>query len=200
MGLMFPRDLEAWQRWNRPGPLRRAVSAARRRSPAAPPDGLVVVGAARPRVLVALDSANTSSQHALVAPARRLPVEEVLWLGTAEVLAAAGVLTAQETASSWPLQEGRLSGVERVLMAGSYLPAGQAAWQRARGLGCEVVVVQHGLLTPLAPPLPPEATLMAFNEQDGQFWASGRPDVTVVPVGSQAMWAAACKTSRPAAD
>ena len=51
--------------------------------------------------------------------------------------------------------------------------------------------MQHGLLTPYAPPLPPGAQLLAWSEQDAAFWRSGRSDITTDVVGSQLLWDAA---------
>jgi hypothetical protein len=55
--------------------------------------------------------------------------------------------------------------------------------------------VQHGLLTPYAPPLPPTARLLAFTEADASFAASGRDDVVAAEVGSQLLWEAGARTS-----
>jgi hypothetical protein len=43
----------------------------------------------------------------------------------------------------------------------------------------------------VAPPLPEGAVLLAWTEQDADFWRSGRRDVTSHVVGSQLLWEAA---------
>lgn len=70
-------------------------------------------------------------------------------------------------------------------------PAHQAAMAAARRSGGRVFVVQHGLLTPYAPPLPRDCTLLAWSEADAEFWRGARHDVEVEVVGSQLLWAAA---------
>jgi hypothetical protein len=45
--------------------------------------------------------------------------------------------------------------------------------------------VQHGLVTPLAPPLSPGTRLLAWSAADGTFWANGDPSVEVSVVGSE---------------
>ena len=51
-------------------------------------------------------------------------------------------------------------------------------------------MVQHGALTPYAPPLPDDCTVLAWSEADGEFWRSGRDDVRIETVGSQLLWEA----------
>lgn len=53
------------------------------------------------------------------------------------------------------------------------------------------VVAQHGLMTPLAPPLPADAHLLAWSAADGEFWISGRQDIRIHEVGSQLLHYAA---------
>ena len=53
------------------------------------------------------------------------------------------------------------------------------------------------MLTPFAPPLPPETTLLAWTVQDGRFHSAGRDDVEVRVVGSQRLWEASHAASDP---
>ena len=77
-----------------------------------------------------------------------------------------------------------------VVGAGHYLPLGAVAHAWSRRLGARFVAVQHGLLTPHAPPLAPDSTLLAWSAADADFWRSGRPDVQTQVVGSQLLWEA----------
>ena len=74
---------------------------------------------------------------------------------------------------------------------GHYLPRGAIGHAWSRRLGAEFLTVQHGLLTPFAPPLAAESRLLAWSPADGEFWRSGRPDVTTEVVGSELLWRAA---------
>lgn len=192
MGLRHPQDLEQWRRWQRPSAARRAVAAVRRKgAPEQRPQLRVLATGQRPRFLVALDSANPSSRASVLEPAQLLERGSVACVGSALTLEQAGLSEHAEQLPGWDPQDPLWAGIERVLSVGAGLPAGDAVCDWAVQRGIESVVVQHGLLTPWAPPLPAGATLLSFTEQDGAFWASGRSDVTVRPVGSQALWSAA---------
>jgi hypothetical protein len=84
----------------------------------------------------------------------------------------------------------QLASVSVVVAAGHYLPLGAVAHAWSRRLGARFVAVQHGLLTPHAPPLAPDSTLLAWTDADGDFWRSGRDDVQTQAVGSQLLWEA----------
>lgn len=232
MGLTFPADLAAWQRWQnarqswprrlrrrvrRAGPVRLAVAPYVRdvpgvpdgdtardtaRDPARNPAGSVV-GA--PQVLVALDSRSPTSVRSLLAPLGHLR------RGAAVLERAADGPTGSQgggqdsrrassqariQASGWT-GEGEVADVDLladvrcVVALGNYMEVGAAAHRFARRRGLPFVVVQHGLVTPLAPPLPPQAHLLAWTEADAAYWSAGRPDVTSSVVGSQLLWEAA---------
>ncbi|RYB94636.1 hypothetical protein EUA93_09950 [Nocardioides oleivorans] len=83
-----------------------------------------------------------------------------------------------------------LHGIRAVLAAGHYTEIGTAAFELAESHGLPFFVSQHGALTPFAPPLPRAAHLLAWSELDGEFWTSGRADVTVSVTGSQLLWGA----------
>src|SRR5699024_11167882 len=51
-------------------------------------------------------------------------------------------------------------------------------------------VVQHDVLTPFAPPLPPDTTLLSWTAEDGEFHRAERDDIEVRVVGSQRLWQA----------
>ena len=74
------------------------------------------------------------------------------------------------------------------------------AHRAAQLAGAATLSVQHGLLTPFAPPLPPDCTLLAWSEADASFWTDGRPDIDVEVVGSQLLWNAARSPAAPIED
>ncbi|MBK5237609.1 MAG: hypothetical protein JJE28_00670 [Actinomycetales bacterium] len=127
-----------------------------------------------------------------------------------EGLGDAAVLSAQDMSSLLPGQKNKwtvhnieagsaragnawrdyLTSVSVVVSAGHYMPVGAVAEEWSRSIGALFVVIQHGLMTPYAPPLPKGAHLLAFSEADASFWASGRTDITSEAVGSQLLWKA----------
>jgi hypothetical protein len=84
-----------------------------------------------------------------------------------------------------------LSSIGAVVACGDYLPAGSLVHRLARQRDIPSFVVQHGLLTPLAPPLPSGAHLLAWTEEDASFWCADRSDVESTVVGSRLLWEAA---------
>ncbi len=203
MGLIHPSSLPDWQAWaQRRHRLRSTVGAAvrlTRRDPADPAPRLELVTAGpAPDLLVAIDSTSPSNRAALLAPLDHLDPARVAVLGPVGIGAvladpADGRPTAQlaRTArSTGPLTPDDLPSLRVVLTAGHYLPAGVQADALARDRGLPQLVVEHGLLTPHAPPLPQHATLLAWSAADADFWRSGRPDVETAVVGSQLLWAA----------
>ena len=87
------------------------------------------------------------------------------------------------------------TGAEVVLSTGHYLAVGRTAHAALAAADTDLVsrfvTVQHGLLTPHAPPLAAGTTLLAWSEADAEFWRSGRDDVETAVVGSQLLWDAA---------
>lgn len=220
-----PEDLPAWRAWQRAQwpASRRAADRARAvlgavRGATAPDAGLrLLLPPGDVHTLVALESAGPTQRAALVAPvealtagrsghpddaARRL-LDGVAWVAPAavadalrpELPGAAGLTAADVTPG---MVAGRLSGLRRVLVAGEYLPAGRAAVRWGRERGAETAVVQHGLLAVSTPPVPRDATLYAFTDQDGAWWTQGRADVRAAAMGS-ALLEQARRTAMPAA-
>lgn len=196
MGLKFPSDVEAWQRWqDSRRPLhQRARSAFVKLRPAAPrhPQGYVAANSSSGPVKVVgvLESRAASSQQAILAPLLRLGS-----VGSA-------VVSSFDLRGSLPhgWTSRRVDAVDYqslfpaariVLGATHYLPLGASALVDARHRGHLYVTVQHGLLTPFAPPLPAGGPFLAWSQADAQFWASGRPGLEACVVGSQSLWAAA---------
>lgn len=202
-GLIHPHDLEAWHRGqdSRLPVGRRLKRMARVLLDIAQPDaraGQVVVtrGGPTPRVLVCLESGSPSSVLALLQPLRDLHPEDVVVIAPVAV---------REHLPPWTWKESSglaievvpelAAGAEVVLSTGHYLPIGLTAHTALTASGpqhaARFVTVQHGLLTPHAPPLAEGTTLLAWSEADAAFWRSGRSDVETVVVGSQLLWEAA---------
>lgn len=189
VGLIHPSDLQAWQRWQtrRRGVrgLLGTVRAARRTE--APPLTLTA-GSASPKILIAVESLSPSQCAALLAPVAHLAPTDVAVLAPSPV---DDLLPSHDwRVSTTPsLDDSRsLDGIRTVLGAGHFLAAGAAAHRLATTRALPFGVVQHGLLVPMAPPLPPNAHLLAWTAADGTFWRSGRTDVSVDVVGSQLFW------------
>ena len=184
MGLIHPVDLDAWRRWHeRRHPLRLLRSRARAALPggAAP---LVDVHRGGPDadLLVAVEATHASVAAAVTEVLRHLDPARVVVVsppGTA--------LPVDLPATRVPLASvgAHLGSVSRVLAAGHYTAIGAAVHAHAAAKGLPFLVSQHGLLTPLAPPLPPAAHLLAWTDGDAAFWTAGRSDVRTTVVGSQ---------------
>lgn len=82
------------------------------------------------------------------------------------------------------------TSLESVLSLGAYLPiSGQVQpWAARRDI--PFVIIQHGLLTPWAPPAPPGAHVLAWSDADVEMWRSSGSGVTAQVVGSQLLWRA----------
>jgi len=185
VALSHPRDLDAWRAWQRSrSPLRALVDRFR---PEPPLTGTLSLVDPEPQVLVVLDwlaptallalldmTAHLSAPYAVLSPGP-LPVPTG---STSELSLDAGVVPDQ------------LSSVSVVVAAGHYLPRGAVGYAWSRRLGADFVTVQHGLLTPHAPPLAADSLLLAWSDADAEFWRSGRTDVHAEVVGSQLLWLA----------
>lgn len=181
VGLIHARDLAAWQRWqnSRQTLLRRARGAVTRRGS----EGVLTIRGTAPRLLVALDSESPTSLRSLVRPLSHLPDDLPI------AILAPGPATHLLPGSSVHA-DGDLPDAHVTLSLGHYLPIGARTQAHAVRTGAEVVVVQHGLLTPYAPPLPERAHLLSWSEADADFHVSGRDDVRRTVVGSQLLWEA----------
>lgn len=189
MGLNFPEDLAAWQRWERSRNVPRRVRNAVRRSVSASPMVLHRRGT-DPMALFALDSTRPTGLASVVGPLVHLGDAPAAILAPADVsIHLPGNWTTSVVADSKAQLE-ELRSVRAVVSTGHFLPVGRAAYAWAAQLGATYVVVQHGLLTPFMAPLPERAHLLAFSDDDARFWRSGRTDVTSEVVGSQLLWEA----------
>ena len=195
MGLSFPKDLAAWQSWQRRRHRLRwvkssMVSAVR---PVRETTSLVLhSGSEAPEMLVVVDAAHTTFASALVRVLDHLDLERTAVLGTRD-------LTTLLPAHPWRRvsvdpgggpDPSLLPALRATLAVGDFLEAGALARRVSLARRATFYVVQHGLLTPMAPPLPPEAHLLAWSDEDARFWWSGRPGSSTV-VGSELLWSAA---------
>lgn len=199
MSLIHGTSMERWQEWRRSrnhGERARnaagsVVRRARRRPAVTPSPGHRLLsrhGEGGSRVLIVLDPATPPARSALLTS---LPYLH----GAVDVLAPADVHLPEVTGEEWSddpvdapdatLQD---RGITAVLSVGQHGPAAQRAHRWAHHHGVPGYVVQHSTLTPFAAPLPEETTVLAWSEADGDFWRSGRSDVTVRSIGSQPLW------------
>jgi hypothetical protein len=140
--------------------------------------------------LVALENVSPTQVASLLRPeavlrTRDVPVAIVAPLSSADGLVRFG-LTLRErltTPESWSHPKPKM-----ILATSHCSPSGHFSWQLSIRLGIPFVVVQHGVVTPFAPPLPEGCHLFAWTPEDAEFWVSGRTDVTTTVVGSQIIW------------
>lgn len=196
--LRHPRDLDAWASWQESrSPLRRPVRRALRRIRPGPPlTGVLTVVGETPRTLVVLDTLAPTSRLALLEPTRHFAGDYAVLAPATLPARVAGPRATQTTVE---LRADRvpdvLGAVTAVAAAGHYLPRGAVGHGWSRQLGADFVAVQHGLLTPDAPPLAPDSRLLAWSPADAEFWAADRDDVTTDAIGSQLLWEAGAGTT-----
>ena len=186
MGLKYPRDLDQWRQWQGRRHLLRTLKSSL--SPTQRPSAVWHSVSDTPDIAIVLDSLTPSNRAALLTPLAFLPLDRVAVLAPAIAtphLPPARWLTSSVTTG--PLLR---DTVRSVLSAAHYLPLGESAYAEAGQTGAHYHVIQHGLLTPFAPPLPPDASALVWSDQDGHFWQSGRTDVGSRTVGSQLLWEA----------
>lgn len=196
-------DLDSWRAWQ----LSRAPWNRRVRARVAPGNSdrpLWITSWAEDRrfdILLALDSLAPSQQAALVEPLRRLQTRgaRIAVLhprAVPELLPGASVAIGPFMSSM--LRDRTPSELKLVVSAGDYMAVGAAAFSLAQFRDLPYLVIQHGVLTPHAPPLPSETILLAWSTDDLAFWADGRSDVTGAAVGAQILWQARSERDRVA--
>lgn len=194
MGLIHPRDLEAWRTWQRHQHRLREI---RHLGTHAVTEVDLLLGGEVPRVLIAIDSVTASSTAALGTVLAMVDTDMVAVI-VPRGLDVPGWHSARREQLATPIEHVEvLSQVHAVATLGHFLAAGAGATGLAQHRHIPLYVVQHGLLTPHSPPLPADCVLLAWSAADGEFWRSGRDDVTVEVAGSQLFWQAA---QRPRVD
>jgi len=184
VGLRYPEDLAAWRRWHeRRHPGRLVKTRIRALLPdGAPPLVDLRRGSPDADLLVAVEATHASVAAAVTDVLQHLDPARVV-----VVCPPGAALPVDLPATRVPLASlgAHVGPVSRVLAAGHYTAIGAAAHAHAAATGAPFLVAQHGLLTPLAPPLPPDAHLLAWTEADAAFWTTDRGDVRTTVVGSQ---------------
>lgn len=182
MGLRFS-DLSQWHRWQQRQHLLRRLRHRLRPGPPGPNPHLWFSGDEEPQVLVIIESGGSTPAHALGAVLPHLTLPHA-------VLAPAGLSFDLPKHSAVPSSSptNGLRDIQVVLCLGGHLPLAAIALPALTG--SSVAVVQHGLLPPLAPPLPARSTLLAWNGADAAFYTHGRSDLRSYIVGSQLFWTA----------
>ena len=183
--LQIPCDLAAWHRWSATQHRLRTLRSRVRPSPEGRPVTTYRNSAEPATLIVSVASTSTSARAALFAPLNRLDDTSIAVITDVDL---ADLLPTWEAGTdAWrPL----LASARAVLGDGHYLKLGHEIWSASRERDIPYFVSQHGALTPLAPPLPPGAHLLAWSDADAAFWASGRADVKATTVGSQLLWEA----------
>lgn len=212
-GLIHPEDMERWEAWSRSrhrlrrakhavvsraGAVRGAVSSHRGTDPSSDPAPPWVLrsrdgdgrGASARRLLIAVDSSTATSRASLL-------TSLLYQRAGIDVLVPEGVDLPETDDDGWSTRslESPSQAVDgstgAVVSIGQHLAAGAAAHRIARELDLPEFVVQHGVLTPFAPPLPAGATVLAWSAADAAFWSGARRDVSTLVVGSQLLWQSA---------
>lgn len=192
MGLNHPTDLDAWRAWQRSKQhlSRRIRTALTRKQPTMAT--LWSITGAMPTVVSAVDALTPTATASLIRPLLRASgltgVRGLIAPSTLDLS-----IHGLTRVSSGPGDEtfDQLPTHAVVLTLGPFLPIGVLAARWADKSKGRHVTVQHGLLTPHAPPLASGSRLLAWSRTDGEFWRSGRTDVHVDVVGSPLLWSAA---------
>ena len=151
-------------------------------------------------ILFVLDSTTPSSLASVAAPIAHLDRRRVAVLAPAAVDLPTAASDAFEPCTTVEALGRALPDLRCVVTIGHHLPLGALAHELATARGVPTITVQHGLLTPKAPPLPANTELLAWSEADAGFWAADRPDVRSRVVGSQLLWNAAASRSEARRD
>jgi len=196
-------SLAGWRRWQRrrQGVARQAKALIRLRRDE--PLGFFGKHVGQPghSVVVALDALSPSQRAALLSPAallacRGFNVVTLAPSSMASALAALGLAwQGPGTPAGW--EQLGIGAPQAVLSVGDYMAAGSAGKELANATTCPYFVVQHGVLTPFAPPPPDGAHLLAWSSEDARFWSSGRDSLRCSVIGSQLLWEAARQRVTP---
>ena len=149
-------------------------------------------------MLAALDSLGPSEVAAVLEPLRlmaaRAPVAALLPMHLAGSLPVPLRAAVRPWDESGPPAED-VARLEAAITIGGHLPCGALVHSLGRRLEIPQYVAQHGLITPFFPPLPEDAVLLAWTDEDGKAVArASSPPAGAVTVGSQLLWKAARKS------
>lgn len=203
--LLHPRDVKAWQSWqDETHTLRQARNRVMKLVRGTLYNGdprkfvplHLTVRGEHPSILLAVDATTPTQIASILKPLAELQDTDVAIISVTcmeDSLRSMGEQVDQwnhtVVNSTVGLPE-QLRGIRAAVGVGHYLPAGSLAYRWSLEADAKFVVVQHGLLTPYAPPLPEGAHLAAFSAEDAQFYTSGRSDITWEVTGSQLLWEA----------
>lgn len=195
--LAFPDDLEAWRRWaeSQRG-TRRALAAVRARlrgrgtgargSLTPNPTPRLLLPQNEPDVLVVVDAWSPSCRAAVGDVVRHLDPRRTAILAAApealEALAPGRHAVSFESVDRIP------SSVREVVTLGAFTELAGRVEPWAKRHDARFSVVQHGALTPWAPPLTDGTHLFAWSEADAEYWRAGRSSITTEVTGSQLLW------------
>lgn len=194
----FPEDLAAWRAEQvRRGGAKARLNALRERLPwhGRPPIRLTATGTAGCDVLIALDETTPEAMLTLLRPLEHLTHLRVH-------IASADSLADAVPGGHWREGHADLDAVtalamraQVVLASGQTRPLAAAAYRGVRASRPErraqFFTVQDEELTRDTPPLAPGTRLLAWSQEDADYWCAGRDDVKATVVGSQAQWEAA---------
>lgn len=187
-GLRFPDDLQAWRKWagRRAGVLGRMRQAKSLLRPSGPPMATLWLPTGEPTALIIMDNLSPSCRLVIHDPLRHV-------IDLSRVAVLTEVPDPQLPGDDWrqvefigPSQIPR--SVDHVLSLGAFNRLSGLVEPWAKGRGMRFSVVQHGLMTPWAPPLNEGDHLLAWSEADAHFWTADRPSITWEVVGSQMLW------------
>lgn len=196
MGLIHPRDLAAWQAWQNAQHPVRSLYRRLKRTPRRPTEESLWL--ALPSTdnqtdsIFVVDSSTSTTRHAVLDPAlARGDHAAILASFDPRPLLPPGWDAGQISPAE---VEHLIRSTCAVVSIGHHLPAGARALAIAKEARVPHATVQHGLLTPTAPPAPDYGQLFTWSEADAAFWLSGRDDIEATPVGSQLFYRAAQET------
>lgn len=192
-GMMFT-DLTAWQSWSRRrSAVRTVLSRVRNRGRAVPEaPAVLTLPADEATALVVVDKLTASCRAAVGSPISRMNPRTTAVLS--RIPEGCDLVVGGER-RVWHGAGGLPASISQVLTLGSYCElAGQVKlWTRRHDV--RFLVVQHGLMTPWAPPLADGDHFLAWSGPDAEYQTAGRSSVTAEVVGSQMLWEASALPS-----
>lgn len=170
----------------------------RRGRPEVRPSAHLLLPADEPDVLVVIDVWSPSCRFAIGAPLEHLDPRRTAVLTS--VPAAIRDLGPDKHDTEFGSLDQLPHSIRAIVTLGAYNDLAGRVEPWAQRHDASYFVVQHGLLTPWAPPLNDGAHLLAWSEEDGDYWTAGRTGVSWRTVGSQMLWDASRQPSAPVLD